>query len=438
MSKTAKKMILTLIILLVAALGFAGFIVAQKQSIESDNAYLEGELERLQIREKGSLDNVKELNKEIVDIKAAKSKLQKKLSKFKNINIEGLSSKVEKLSEKVKMLTAKKDGFRAQVERIKKERNNLRKKLAKKPKEKIVYKYIEEPSKEKIYDEGLTGALYKEALRAPAGVADDVYWAKVLKQKVGLVLELESVKQYLTESSLEIVELKKENSDLQLELSEITNKKEVIERQIKYGNDLSDSLSLELARAKNDNKFLNDRMAKLNGQNLNFHQQIKQLTSTKIALEKGIVRLQEEKKDIEKKLLQTENVIQSRIDEIWDIKENLEKEFKPVEISATGEIELPPIVVSAFVHEPTANSGIAQDEGKATGYNGNIVSVNDENNFVIVDVGKVDGLAIGDKLNVYRGIDYIAGLEVIQLRQGIAAADIRNKVTSIKVGDSVR
>ena len=183
---------------------------------------------------------------------------------------------------------------------------------------------------------------------------------------------------------------------------------------------------------------MNDRIAKLNEQNLNFHQQIKQLTSTKIALEKGIVRLQEEKKDIEKKLLQTENVIQGRIDEIWDIKDNLEKEFKPVTESATGEIELPPIVVSAFVSEPAASDDIAREEGKAAGYNGNIVSVNDENNFVIVDVGEVDGLAIGDKLNVYRGIDYIAGLEVIQLRKGIAAADIRNKVIPIKVGDSVR
>jgi chromosome segregation ATPase len=363
-------------------LGFAGFIVSQKQSIESDNAYLESELERSQVREKESLGKVKGLNKEIADIKAAKAKLQKKLSKFEKINIEELSGRVGKLSKRIEVLTTKKDDFKAQVERIKKERNDLRNKLAKKPKEKIVYKHVKKTPGEKgeILEEGLKGALSKEAPGVPAGVDEDVYWGKVLKRKIGLELEVESVKQDLTKSSLEIVELKKKNSDLQLELSEITNKRESIERQIKYSNDLSDSLSLELARAKNDNKFLNDRIAKLSGQNLNFHQQIKQLTSTKIALEKSIVRLQEEKKDVEKKLLQTENIIQRRIDDIWDIKDNLEKEFKPVETSATGEIELPPIVVSAVANEPpAANSGIAQAPAgsQAVGYNGNIVSVND-------------------------------------------------------------
>ena len=69
---------------------------------------------------------------------------------------------------------------------------------------------------------------------------------------------------------------------------------------------------------------------------------------------------------------------------------------------------------------------------------GNIVSVNDENNFVIVNLGQDAGVKMGDKLNVYHGADYIAGLEVIQVRKDIAAADIKNKVKKIEVGDSVR
>jgi hypothetical protein len=57
---------------------------------------------------------------------------------------------------------------------------------------------------------------------------------------------------------------------------------------------------------------------------------------------------------------------------------------------------------------------------------------------VIVDIGSNKGLKEGDVLNVYRGAEFIAGLEVIQVRRDIAAADIRNKILDIEVGDVVR
>ena len=41
-------------------------------------------------------------------------------------------------------------------------------------------------------------------------------------------------------------------------------------------------------------------------------------------------------------------------------------------------------------------------------------------------------------MNVYRGAEYVAGLEVIQVRKDIAAADIISKVVDIKIGDAVR
>jgi hypothetical protein len=41
-------------------------------------------------------------------------------------------------------------------------------------------------------------------------------------------------------------------------------------------------------------------------------------------------------------------------------------------------------------------------------------------------------------VNVYRGASYIAGLEVIQVRKDILAADIKNKMMTIEVGDSVK
>jgi len=193
---------------------------------------------------------------------------------------------------------------------------------------------------------------------------------------------------------------------------------------------------LELARAKNDRKFLGDRNTKLGDENGNLREQIKGLTSTKIALEKTIVRLQDEKRGIEKKLLETENVIQSRIDEIWEIKESLDQNVQPARVSAAvGEIELPPIVVAQGTQ---ARVSLPSSAAIGIGFNGNVLSVNEENNFVILDLGEASGVEVGEKLNVYRGADYVAGLEIIQIRKDICAADIKDKVAKIKVGDAVK
>ena len=212
-----------------------------------------------------------------------------------------------------------------------------------------------------------------------------------------------------------------------------------MERQIKFGDDLSKTLSVELARAKNDNKYMTERLSKLMDENATLGQQIKGLTSTKVALEKSIVKLTEQKNDIEKKLDETEGVIQNRIEEIWEIKDSIDKKLNPSQSnSSSNEIELPPIVVSPEGGRGGAKKNLSKQEKNSDSSQGQIVSINESNNFVIVDMGENSGLKVGNELNVYRGSQYVAGLEVIQTRKDISAADIKQKVSDIKVGDSVR
>ena len=61
-----------------------------------------------------------------------------------------------------------------------------------------------------------------------------------------------------------------------------------------------------------------------------------------------------------------------------------------------------------------------------------------ENNFIIVDIGKSQGIRLGDVLGVYRQGKYIARLEVIQVRSDISAADIKDQWSKVKVGDSIK
>ena len=70
---------------------------------------------------------------------------------------------------------------------------------------------------------------------------------------------------------------------------------------------------------------------------------------------------------------------------------------------------------------------------------GSIISINETNNFVIVDLGQENSpVSVGNPLKVYRGSNQIATLEVIQLRRDICAADIKDKSSELKVGDVVK
>ena len=70
---------------------------------------------------------------------------------------------------------------------------------------------------------------------------------------------------------------------------------------------------------------------------------------------------------------------------------------------------------------------------------GSIISINESNNFVIVDLGQDNSsVSIGAHLKVYRDSNVIANLEIIQVRRDICAADIKTKSAELKVGDVVK
>ena len=75
-------------------------------------------------------------------------------------------------------------------------------------------------------------------------------------------------------------------------------------------------------------------------------------------------------------------------------------------------MELSPIIVNAQ-YSVGRSRGYA---GHEPGFEGKVMSVNEQSNFVIVDVERSLGLRAGDTLGVYHGVDYIARLEVLQVR----------------------
>jgi len=417
MSQAIRRGIILLAVLLLVLAVIAVVIFAQKRTLEQQNQSLQAQLTEYQNKESELLAKTKKLQDDSKVMNERVAQKDKEKAEVQGMYDE-LKSKYDAVDEQMAQITRERDDSKGRLETTRRERDELMKKLRDQP-EKIVYK--ERPA--------------SVAAPQPQG---EGYWAQVLKEKAALQLELEKVKSDLDQSVLQIVDLKKQNSDMQLEIKTIQNEKEEIVRKIKYGEDLANNLSLEVARARNDQKMTNERADKLKDENQQLQDQIKQLTTTRVTLERNLTRLGEDKDKMGKKLNQTESVIQGRIDEIWQIKQNLDQKITdlPIKPSPT-EVELSPIVVNA-VPANLANGGVGGGVPAPREKQHTVISINEANNFVIVDLGEADGSRVGQTLKVYRGGNDIASLEVIQVRKDISAADIKNKSVQLKVGDIVR
>jgi hypothetical protein len=463
MSKAVKQSIAILAVLLFVSIGVALVTLLEKQKLQNQNKSLKDEIAQSQVKQTQVIAEGAKLKDQVQTLTAQLAEKDKETSKYQT-QYQDLKDKYDQLNNQVTSLNRERDDLKERTATITKERDRLMKEVQDRPEktvekvvEKIVYRDREVPAG----GTAPTGAVTPQAgtlsanvpaanvnAAAPAsgdGAAvvaqaqadsavqkkDEAHWAEILKEKAALELELEKSKKELDQSAIQIVEFKKQTSDFQLEIDKLKSEKEEILRKIKYGEDLADNLSIELARAKNDQKFTSERAQKVSAETNMLRSQVKQLTETKLGLEKTIQRLNNDKEEIQRKLVESESVIQSRIDDIWKIKKSVDQRFQT---PGKNQVELSPIVVNAN-GETTTGSQAAMSRGPREGH---IVSINADNNFVIIDIGEKDGSKIGNSYRVVRGNKEIARLEVIQVRRDISAADIKKRVTPLQVGDVVR
>lgn len=431
MSQASKQSIFILFFLLIGSLFFTAYLAYEKEKIKDEKIFLEQQLSDSQTLAQKRLLEIDEIAAQLKTIKTEKAQVEEKLA--------AAEAQAESMVSQLQEVSNARDEWQTKVEQIAVDRDKLLTKIEELKKQTIepsvptivrVHEEVKEEAKEEPNQEGQDDAFKLPPLEEQT----DTYWAGVLREKANLQIEVNTLKESVSAGALEIAELNQKNTELQIKIDNFKTKNVDVERMIKHKEDLISNLSLELARAKNENNFSANRVMKIKEENDEIRRQIKELVATKTALEKSTARLTEDRNAIKRKLVETEGVIQNKIDEIWEIKDSLEKTFKAnrTEVAA-GEVELPPIVVSARGPE------VIFDSDEATpGYNGSVVSVNEENNFVIVDIGQNTGIALGEKLSVYRNDKYIAALEVIQVRKDICAADIKDQWSKVKAGDVVR
>ncbi len=428
MTKTAQLIIVVLVLVIAAIIGVYILPTENKvKNLEATKLTLEDQVTQSDALSKKLVQEKTALENQLKDAQAAKAKIQK--------DYDDLDSQVAGLNSKVTELTNEHDTLNARLEETKKQRDELTAKL--------------EDKEKQLAQGGGSGSTANNTpavtqadidaaahVSVPESTQNEAYWASVLKEKASLELQLKDIKAKMTENSMAVEDLKKKNSDLDVEIGALKNEKIELERKLSQSEDISNAISVELARGKNTAKSTDTRLEDLLKENNGLRDQIKSLTTAKMNLEKSIIRLNDDKLTLQKKLDESENVMRNKVDQIWELKKSVDERFQSYNQKSPSEVELAPIVVSA--NGPIGVDQSVNPPGGDSGMQGHVVSVNDDNNFVIVDLGEQSGIKVGDNLNVFRNSKYVAGLEVIQVRQEIAAADIKQKSDNILIGDNVR
>jgi len=423
MSKVAKQIIIILALLLVVSVAIALSTLSQKTELDEANAKITTELSEqkknaIQAQKKAEAlaKEKEEIAQRIEDALAAKEDLMGEVDDLTG-QIEDFKDRIAYVTDKIEKITAEKDEWKNRYQEVQAERDDAIAKLQEKP----------TPA---------APVVISQTAKQEPNEELESYWADVLKEKAELGLRVSDLEAELSESSMEMEELKKKNTDLELEVSYLRNERDEIEQKAKRTQEMIDNLSVDLVREKNNKNFIDEHLEKIKDENLSLRSQVKELGALKVVLEKSVSKLQSDKNKIQKRLEETEMVVQSRIDEVSDIRRDIDRKLSG---SQPQEIILPPIIVNGNATN-TLSSGEPMMPTPEVSFEsaGSIININQENNFVIIDVGETSGVKIGDTYSVYRGSQYIGELEVIQVRRDISAADIKQQSMPLQTGDTIK
>jgi peptidoglycan hydrolase CwlO-like protein len=364
-----------------------------------------------------TLNSKREVIRERDDLKSENTSLTGKIDKLEG-KLREFDSKVNSLNNELQAARRDKEDAEARYSQVKGERDSLAEKLKTR----------------------FTAPVAVESAATPVSVGTqtaDAYWGGILKAKTDLELQVREIRNQLKSVQINSEELQRQKTSLELDIRNLTNERDDLKRRIEYNQKVSDSISQELVREKNDKSLIQESNEVLRRENQVLTRQIKSLSDKKVSLEKKVQELQEGSDTVTRRVDEMETMLSDKVSQIDDLKDKLEaiRQNRPGAIEESrGAVELPAIVVRP-------SQGPSSSAPSATTFStvkGRVLSINRDNNFIVVDLGEDAGVKPGDNFRVYREEKPIASVEAIQVRRTISACDIKKETTSVKIGDVVR
>ena len=374
MDKTLRSILWVLVALVVLSSFSTGWFFVAKERLYTDYLDLENMF-------KTSVDK---LNREIVS------------STREN---EELRSKLDVVQDELETVESRAKDLKFQYDKLLGDREDLNKELVRVKKGKF---YLEKKVRE---------------------IESDIFVAGLLREKASLEVALKGLKESTLPKDLEIERLRAENMDFEIKLARVQEGKELLEKRFKDATEVAEILSRDLLKEKHKNEETKKYFEDMNVESRVLKSRISELEVASGSFDKLLA----EKNEMRSKIASLERELEYKDREIAKVKERT-TEWRAEAYHAPSEVDLPPIVLDSPGYGSSASSlgRITEEVSLEGGLRGRVVTVNREHNFVVIDLGKQDGVDIGTAFNVYRGDSFIGSMEVIQTRERISACDIKN------------
>ncbi|MBU1122068.1 MAG: hypothetical protein ABIH71_02215 [Candidatus Omnitrophota bacterium] len=268
-----------------------------------------------------------------------------------------------------------------------------------------------------------------EAISANKGSSQD-YWIDFVKTKAEIEAELDSLRQDYLDASNDILRLETENKELSLKADELTREKENLERSISFKARTIDIMSRDVVNEREDRRKIIVEADQLRNENAELKREVILSNKERLQVQNVMKETRERRQVLERKVSDVENLLREKSLVFEELKDQLNQAVKSDAYSERSgmkestAVELPPIVVKP-------------ESTKLQGFRGEVIAVNKDEKFVVLDLGEASGIKPGVQLKVMRGDKEVGTVEVIETRKEISAADIKETRTAIREGDIV-
>ncbi len=276
-----------------------------------------------------------------------------------------------------------------------------------------------------------------------SGAINDSFWADIVQKKAELETKVEELENLVREKEIARKEAVQKKLELEIKLSQLDLQNQELKRQLDYAHRMIDLLSRDFVREKENRRAMKALLDKIEKENQLIKDKVVGLTKSETYLQKKLSKSQQEKELLRRHLEDMDTVIRESIEQIASLTDKM-KEMKidsPQDLNKAKVVDLPPIVVGDNT-KGTSNRPVAHESnmGSSIKTEGKILNVNEAHNFVVIDLGKKDGVVEGMEFDVVRNREKIARVKVRMLKDDVCAADIVKLygTNEIKVGDKVQ
>lgn len=338
--------------------------------------------------------NNQKLTEERVSLAEANSNLQYKFKKIERERVD-IERRLSMVKDELSKSESEMESWKKKWSSVSKERNELVEKMK-----------STSASEVRIVERTETG-----------GLSED-HWVDFVRSKASLEAKFDILSKALFEEKNKMTKLSRENRELSIQIDQVTKEKDRLLEEIKFKERTLRIVSMDLVTEREGRGSAVGEVRGLRKENVDLKRELIMANKDLMKLQDTLKEVIFKKDELEDKIADADSILKGKSMVFKELQEQLGRVIeggKKVIASESAAVELPPIIV-----KPSA-PGLKKLRGE-------IIAVNHEEEFVVIDMGESSGLRPGVLLKIMRGNKEVGSVEVIETRKEISAADIKEVV----------